>query len=351
MNVNPQNAGDPSDPEAPPVPAGAATPVERIPITQVRLDEGQAEQALQRYVFGGRYGGPRPPRGIDPNYVSRFLRERLKPDSPADAYARTGELLRFYERPDIVPQLLDALTAREVIDTDIYRSAYAVQAIGDLGSAEQAAAAAQYFDLVLVPHPAVDDSVFPVLIESLLPLVPAGSSEKLERRLALEVQRGSKSASVVGPAGISARRLQDLQDNRMRAALARVALKKKILALAPPLRRRELVRAYQAEIGLADPASGVWAARLLRREAREDPASANGVYAEFARAIDEAAAKPPERAGFYVRRAAQAILYLRGTLSPAHRELLEKANDRSANFLWDDLEPPSPRVAPKPSAV
>ena len=64
------------------------------------------------------------------------------------------------------------------------------------------------------------------------------------------------------------------------------------------------------------------------------------VYAEFARAMDVIAAQklPETPSNILTLRAAQAILYLQGTLSPQHKAMYEKAKKVGGmNFLWDDL--------------
>ena len=73
-----------------------------IKITTVRLDENQGRVRLRRYIFGGFRAVPRPPRGVEPELVSRFIKEELLAESPADAYAKTAEVLRYYERNDVI---------------------------------------------------------------------------------------------------------------------------------------------------------------------------------------------------------------------------------------------------------
>src|SRR5260370_35428670 len=159
-----------------------------IPITRVRHTEEESRTLLTIFVFEGRYGGSRAPRGIEPDFVSRFIRERLEPGSPPGAYAAVLELLRFYERADVLPHLRRALTGNEASGADLVRSAHVLQAIGDLGTRDEAAQAADYFDRILAPHRELSARLYPVFLDTIVALAPAGSPTRLLQRLAADLQ-------------------------------------------------------------------------------------------------------------------------------------------------------------------
>ncbi len=292
---------------------------------------------MRNYIFGGFRAGPRVPRGIDPDLVSQVIVEQLKLDSPPDAYGKTVRVLRFYESSDCLPHIRRVLTGQEKERADVARSAYAIQAVAEVGKREQANEAAQYFDARLAGHPKAIDAI-DVLLETLVVLSPAGSPERLSKRIADEVNR-RKAAEKESENGMRAyQQVAAIQRLKLPQALAAVDAKKKLLAMDPGQRRAELVNIYLGSSPVSDELMITWAGRMLRREAMEgDP---KPIYAAFANVIAKA---DPEKVGqdpmtdTIVNRAAQAVLYLQGKLTRTERQLYEKTKLAAMNFLWDDL--------------
>jgi hypothetical protein len=308
-----------------------------IPITVVRYDEKGGRAELERFIFGGMYGGPRVPRGVSPELVSEFVQEKLLPDSSPDAYQRTAEVIRFYERADVAPHLRLALAAREKDERDVRRSAFAIQGVADLGPPQDLTRVAQYFDSVLVPHAAVRD-LFPLLLETLITLASVGSPDKLRQKLHAEVERAAQSQDSSEAAMMAFDKLSAVERNDLPRAVGAMDTRRRLLAVAPAQRRNELVLLYLGQSPHSTDLMETWAGRLLRREAMES--DTEPVCAAFSRAIELAdPAKLGEpRAGFIICRSAQAILYLGGKLTPRYRELYQQSKELGAmNFLWDDL--------------
>jgi len=306
-----------------------------IPITAVRYNRKQGQAVLETFIFGGRYGGIRVPRGIDPALVSEFIEQRVAPDAGPEAFSKTAALLRFYERPDVLPHLKLALTQRESSLEDALRSAFVIQSIGDLGSSEEAAQAAAYVDHVLVPLPPALNA-FQVLFESLIAVAPAGSPQQLMERLAIAVNDAFQAQRT--ERGVQDyQRIASVQRNDMPKLRARWEAKSRLAQQAPAQRRMELVAIYLRRSPVSSTQMEEWAARMLRAEAMQgDP---EPVYAAFGRVLDtiDPQKMGPRIAGFIIARAAQAILYLQGKLTPRQEELYEKAEKGAMNFLWDDL--------------
>jgi len=309
----------------------------KIKITAVRYNERQGRELLINYIFGGFRAGPRVPRGIDPELVSQVIEEELKPDSPPDAYANTVKILRFYERADCLPHIRRALTGQEREVGDISRSAYAIQAVAEVGNREDIQNVTQYFDAKLSGHPKAMDSI-EVLLETLVVLGPAVSEARLSKRIADEVNM-RKSGENESEEGMRAyQQVAAVQRLKLPQALAAVNAKKKLLAMNPAERRAELVNIYLGTAPISDDMMIIWAGRMLRREAMED--DPKPVLAAFASEIGKA---DPKKVGedamtdTIVSRAAQAIIYLQGRLTKTERELYEKTKLGAMNFLWDDL--------------
>ena len=307
-------------------------------ITVVRHTEESARTALANYLFAPRMKPVRAPRGLPPQTVSDYFNEKLKEDLSPLVWLRTGDVLRFYERTDVLETVRQVFRATERDARDLRRSAYALRIYGDLGNPEQTAAAAGYFDRVVVPHQAAGD-MFEELLDTLVAIGPAGSIDAVYQRLGAEIK---KAAEAGGPESDACQELSAVMRNRVPGIAFRLQTKRRLLAASPADRRRELVSIYLGQSNFADDPMQTWAARLLRREVMEsDPGP---VVAEFARVIEAAdpAGMEKEIHTFVVHRAAQAILYFQGKLSPLARQRNSAIRTGPLNFLWDDLEPVQP---------
>lgn len=304
-------------------------------ITTIRHDEPAARQLLQDFIFGGKFGPGRVPRGIDPAFVSAFIQGELQPGSSADAYGKTLEAIRFYERADVLPHLFQALSRKELDASSIRRSAYVLQAAGDLGAPPDIVNAADYLDSVLVPLEAAMD-VMPILFDTHVVLAPAHSADRLSDRIHHEVAQAALTEQQSEAHMMAYDRLSAMERNDLPRARAVAAKKVAVIALPADARRDELVTIYLGQSSAVGLLVETWAARALRWEALAvDPVP---VWAALARAIDAAdkATLPRHITDFTIVRAAQAILYLGGTLSQHHADLYAKAESAAASFLWDD---------------
>jgi hypothetical protein len=231
--------------------------------------------------------------------------------------------------PGLSPHLQSLLTGRERSHEEIRRSAFLLQALADLGTPSDAAWAASYFDRILLSKDGFAAAA-DLLLDTLLVLAPAGSSNAFVERLRTElaVVRGSQAHGD----------LREMENDGVPGLAYQVAGKERLLATFPEHRASQLVSIYLVESDLSQNYLVTWAARLIRKDAMEhDPTE---LYARFGKAIDSQAAATgrDSEAEFTIIRAAQAILYLQGTLTPAWTKLYETSHPENvANFLWDDL--------------
>jgi hypothetical protein len=308
-----------------------------IPITQVRHSGLEGRQLLEGYVFGGKFGVPRVPRGVEPEIVSQVIHEKLKPDSSPDAYERTLEAIRFYERFDVVGHMMQALNGGEADVRDVRRSTYILQASGDFGNEEVVTRASQYFDAKLVPHPAMLDAL-PQMLEALVGLAMAASAARLAQRIQDELSKLAPAQNASEEGMRNYQRVASYQRNDLRKVVSLMDNRKRLATLQPDFRRAELVQTYLGQSAFSTAQMQTWSARLLRAEAMMS--SPDPVNAEFAKTID---LLPSQKLGemamdLILTRAAQAILYLQGQLSPQQRMMYDKARKSGGmNFLWDDL--------------
>lgn len=309
-------------------------------ITTVRHGPEKARQLLADHVFGGKYKLPRVPRGIDRAFVSKFITESIKPDSPRDAYFKTLDVVRFYERPDVVPHLLAALNRREAEFVDLMRSLGAIQAAGDVGAPEQGATAAAYLDAAIIPH-AKAETVYPTIGETLVVLAPSGSPAGFRKRIEREIQIREPLQNDSEEAMMAFDKVVEVRDQTLAGAEAASAGKKGLLAKKPPERAPDLVAIYLGKHALAGRYMSTWAARRIRFDAAEIGFDTH--KALFAKAVDaiDPEAEPNPETDLVLVRAVQAIIYFQQAPTIAHLERYAKAKNRGAihmNFLWDDDE-------------
>ncbi|HEV8292891.1 MAG TPA: hypothetical protein VGP94_13245 [Tepidisphaeraceae bacterium] len=303
-------------------------------ITNVRYREDEANDLLQGFIFMGDMSRPRVPRGIDPGYVAKFIRLNVKIDSGPDAYNKSLHCIRFYERPDAALHLALTLTGQERSIREIRRSCYALQAVGDFGKADDLTKMADYFDRSVVPRGDASKD-FPLLYETLEALAPSGAPDRLNARLMADLGAAAKEQNKNEANATAHDKLSAVNRNVRPGAEARIAGKRKLQAMDADARRPELVKIYMSNSPLMDDYMEVWAGRMLRLDAMTGKRDA--VYGEFEKAIDTAAKLPEAQRGFYIIRAAQAIVYLQGDLKPHHEKLYLDAQGGGMNFLWDDV--------------
>ena len=311
-------------------------------LTTIRYTEADGRAQLERFLFRGMYGGPRVPRGIEPAVVSAYLRERVKPDASADTFARIAEVVRFYESADTVPHFAAMLTGREADAAAMVRSCYIIQIVADLGTPEQVAKAADYFDKRIVTHPKASND-FPLLLATVVTLAPTGSPDALKQRMARDVAAAAQNQRASEEAMTNFDRLSAVQRNDLPRAQVAIDTKKKLDPLPPAGRRAELVLVYLQRHPAAGDYMSTWAGRLLRREAMEQ--DGDPVVTELNKTLDgvdkNKVGKPIFE--FVVSRGVQAIIYLQGRPAPKHAEEYKQIEGGAMNFLWDD-----PPAAPKP---
>lgn len=310
----------------------------QIPITQVRFNETEGRQKLERFLSRDRYTADIVPRGIAPSFVSAFIRERLTSESGPEVYFRALELMQFYELQDVLVHLRSPLRGeRHPEERDaLLRAACVLEAIGDFGTQNEMSQAVVYLDQLLSTHPAVIDA-FATLNEAIIALVSSSSLQRLGQRLSDRVARAAQLQYENVDRMREYQTLLSLQRSDLPKVEFVLDAKRKLLSMPQPQRRSPLVATYLKRTLFSSVQMEVWAARLLRLEAmRDDP---QPVYAEFARAMDTADQELSNKQlrAFVIERAAQAIIYLQGTLSTKHGILYYEVNRGTPNFLWDDL--------------
>jgi hypothetical protein len=309
-----------------------------IPITIVRHMKQTADPQLHGFVFGGYYAGRRPPRGIDPEYLSRWVRQSIKAASSPDSFAKVVELIRFYERSDFLDHFGAMLQRSERDDRSFGRSAYILQMLGEIGNGDQMRFAANYYNEYLVPNP---ESIaqLSLMLETAEALGALIDLEPLNVGLQAAIVSAAKVSDLAGPAGIRYRSLTDQQRLKLPRTVMVVQAKRRLLMADPVQRIPELIKIYLGESDLSGTSLDVWSARLVRAYVRQEDANRDLVYNAFSQIIDGTIRSklPKPRAEFLIHRSAQALIYLGGKLTEPQEAAYQKIRSGPENFLWDDL--------------
>lgn len=304
-------------------------------VTRVRYTEEEAQPILQVFIHGGHFGTDRPPRGIATDDLVEFIEKKVSVGADEDAYKKTLFALRFYEAERAVPHLLEALDLPVEGHSGFARGCYAVQIAADIGKPDQALISRliSYYDNTLVPHDEAPE-MWRLLMETRVVLTPHGTDAALVKRIDDEVADKQKTerdseADMMAFDVVSAVQRNDLPRMQRQASM-----KQAILDEADADKRRDaLVETYLGRNYLGDMLED-WAGRMLRREAFE--VNPDPVYKALADGIDNTnRGRAQAQVDLEVVRAAEAILYLGGTLSSGHKQQYDAASG-VANFLWDD---------------
>lgn len=319
--------------------AGFKDPSGKPRITLVRLSQQEANDALDAFIFGGDYGGFRVPRGIEPAHVSEFIRERVKPTAGPSTFSRTLDIVRFYERPDVVPELTAPNLIRPPTDQkEFQRQAYACQMVGDFMDEAATAKAADFFDRFLVKSSwAVDNAE--LMLSTLLVLAPSGSIDGFSARVRTEVARLQPRQADDEKSMMAFDKVEAIERNDIPRTSRLIAAKKKLAPKPVPEALLDLVKTYLKKDTVSDTYLQIWSARRIRSDAIA--VSPKPAHAAFAKHIDEVpleeAGNPPHVARICA--SARATVYLAGDLTDPRIEKYKIAREKQPpiEFLWDDL--------------
>lgn len=308
-------------------------------ITLVRHNQSEGNELLDAFIFGGDFGGFRVPRGIDPTHVSEFIRARVKPTSGPSTFLRTLEVLRFYERSDVVPGLTAENLLRPPTDMkEFKRQAYACQMVGDFLDDAAAAKAADHFERFLVKSSwAVDYAN--LMLATLLVLCPHGSIDGFATRVRTEVARLAPRQADDEKSMMAFDKVDAIERNDIPRTSRLIAAKKKLVSKPVPEALPDLVKTYLSKDVVSDSYLQTWAARHIRSDAIAT--SPKPAHAALAKHIDEVpleeVGNPPHIAR--VCASARATVYLAGDLTDPRIEKYKVAREKQPpiEFLWDDL--------------
>jgi len=300
------------------------------------MDVAEGRAAIEKYVFGGHYGGSRVPRGVAPEVVSQLLKERLPGNTDADDMAKALDVMRFYECADVLPVVKPLLARSPEGYEELLKKLCLCQMFGDLGTREQADEAAAYLNRSLAPSTNALDAAA-VLLETLVVLAPAGDVEVFAKHLSIQVAELAKEQQKDEASMAAFDKADAIRRNDLPRARFKIAYKLKLLAQEPPVRRLRLVRLYLGQEPVTDSYFQTWSGRLLRQEVHQG--NGPGIFAELAKVLDSV---DPEMLGkeraadVPVLRAGRALDYFNAPLTDRQKANYKKAKSGTMDFLWDE---------------
>lgn len=307
----------------------------RTSVTTVRLGPKEAEEALEAYLFGGRYGPRRVPRGIEPRVVGLFLAAKFATGMDEDDIVKAVDLARFYETRELAGAALKALRRPLVAPADVVFHARTVILIAELDETEQREEAARHYETTVVTSPHAIPAT-PVLIEAAKVLGAAAAFAALERRLQnerarlAEVQNRSE-ADLMAHDKVVAWIRNDLPRAK-RVAEA----KKPVDALKPAERMEQLVRNYMGDGPIADDYWQIWSARRLRRDAFAGAVDPTAAFLAIITPLKNEAVRDDALVAARFWRAERAFRYFGGVIDEPILEQRKIAGPGGTDFLDDD---------------
>jgi hypothetical protein len=251
---------------------------------------------------------------------------------------RVVDTLRFYERNDVLDTISRFLNRKEGDERDFRRSNYVLQAIGEVGTPEQAAFAVRYFNEFILPQP-IAMEFFSLLLETAETLSAAVDFTAVGRRLQTALDAAGNAENLEGSGGLPWRKYSDFNRNNYPNAARIIEAKRLLLRATPEQRLPELMMIYLGDSPFASPSMEIWTGRMIRDYARSAEETQAAVLTALAQVLDGAISSqlPKPQKEFFIHRAAQAVLYLQGELNFTQEAAYEAIESGPESFLWDDI--------------
>lgn len=308
------------------------------------LSKDEADVRLEQFLSAGKYDAPRLPKRAEPAHVDEFVRKVLdrKELRPRDM-ARVGELMRFFDLRGCCGNVLKWLDRREAKPEDLPKPMTAVAILGDMGTDDQQAQAAKYYQH-LAAHRFAEQHFGP-LLDLFFHLPPNANPKWIiepidEKLAALEPKIESDQ-----DAAVAYYELKDFKQARWPAVEAAKKRRHELLKLADANRRRqELARCYLGFEGRPYADFERWGMMMLQRDcAATEPAQLVKVFLHEMNLLMSRGTRPDlpaheaEDLKKYTTRCARAIAFYLGMLDDKQAEFAAKHENRDQDdvLYWD----------------
>ena len=281
-----------------------------------------AGKELESYVFGGKYGSLQLPTNLNPVDAEGFVRRRLDRTKSVDAFRRTRRLVDYYELQSVRDHFERMLTGREQNAREVGQSLQSMIILTELGDDRQNDNISNYFRHLAQTPSASED--YPEFVQALEAVGTDDDAGFLTSQITA-TQKNLEARILADPeASDEYHRLNDLLNDDIPRAMADRQLRERILKIREPNARiEELCRIYLGWGENDNVELTWWSARWIRRESRAGQVqiafmSLRKVESEIDESDLPGAEKDP-----YALRAARAIRFLGGELTPKETRVIQ----------------------------
>jgi hypothetical protein len=292
------------------------------------VNHALAEKELDSYVFGGKYRSPVMPTRLHPSDVEDFIRHRLDRTKSADAFRRSRRLVDYYELLSVRDHFEKMLNRSEHTSKELTQSILAIIILAELGEGRQRKNISEYFRY-LAQHPLAPE-IYSELVQALEVVGTDDDAKFLAGRITASQKSLEPRTLADAEAADEYQRIDDLLNDDLPRVMADRQLQDRIMKVAEPNTRIEgLCRIY---LGLGENDNielTWWSARRIRREARD---GREPVVVMALRALEkeiEVSDLPGEEKAAYTTRAARAVRFLGGDLTPGEEKILRSGSSQN----------------------
>jgi hypothetical protein len=281
-----------------------------------------AEKDLESYVFGGKYGSLQMPTNLNPADVEGFVRRRLDRTKAVDAFSRTRRLVDYYELGSVRDHFERMLTRNEHTQREVVQSLQIIVILTELGDGSQNDNVSNYFRH-LAQSPSAPES-FPEFVQALEAVGTDDDARFLTHQITVTQKDLEKRILSDSDASDEFQRINYLLSDDLPRVMADRQLRERILKIREPdTRIEQLCRVYLGWGENDNVELTWWSARWIRRESRAGrvQVALMGLH-KVEKEIDESDL-PGEEKDAYTIRAARAIRFLGGELTPKETRIIK----------------------------
>jgi hypothetical protein len=291
------------------------------------VNHAEAEKKLESYVFGGKYGPVWMPTDLNPADVEGFVRRRLDRTKSVDAFSRTRHLVDYYELRSVRDHFERMLTRNEHTPREVAQSLQAIIILTELGDGRQSENISEYFRY-LAQRPRAPES-YSELVQALEVVGTEDDAKFLMGRITTSQKSLEPRTLADSEAADEYQRNDDLLNDDIPRVMADRQMRDRIMNIREPNTRiKELCRIYLGWGENDNIELTWWSARWIRRESRDGRAQVVVMtLRKVEKEIDESDLPGEEKAAYAIR-AAHAIRFLGGELTPKEKGVLQAGSSQ-----------------------
>ncbi|HSI88202.1 MAG TPA: hypothetical protein VK918_04045 [Pyrinomonadaceae bacterium] len=300
------------------------------------VDKITAFKQLDSYIFDIHYGRKSEPKNLDPAHVEEFIREKIDRSKEPQSFERARNVVDIYDLAAVIDHFDKLLDRSEKDERAVLQSIQSVRLLAEQGDDPTERKAFDYYEY-LVKHPASEPPYEPH-VEAANSFTrhysPATLQEVLKREYPKLKEKGKTDYYIDGVA----EQVFSLLNGRLPQLVDQINARNSILNIGDLQERiAKLVAIYLGQDDLTSPELERWSAKQLRRLAREGQTEA--IISVFRKAADsiKAGGYKEEEAESFLLRAARAVRFFGGELTPEEKALVDEGSEYQIDYLDRDF--------------